>query len=332
MVLTKVDFKVLHFAAINGVQMGEREIAKNLRLKPSTVSYALKKMRRERAILRYRYRLNYARLGLENIAWILVKLRFAELESFPSLDGLFKWPQAHVASFVTGEYDLVVKAVERDVFSIDQFVRQASKEYSKYFDDVSVLLVTKNYKIHNLVQIESACLPSLDETDFKILSLKMESPDASLGKVAKELGMHRNTVSSRWKKLWKENVLVKKTPVVNPGYYRNLKIALKALVLIDVSPEDSDLIAEKLVKMDEVHELNRAIGKYGLLAIVRTADVQSFFSFLKERLFKASPGKIKKAVSLISLYSKPHPPNYLPQLLEAGIVKFKKRKICCKQS
>jgi len=331
--LSKIDYKILDFVCFNGAQMPEAEIAKELRLKPATVSYNLKKMLREKIILGYRYRLNYARLGLLTIAWVLLKVNISKVNSFRLLDDLLKFPQVHVVSFVTGEFDLAIKVIERDVFCVDEFVRKISEEFPDLIRASQVLLVTKNYKTHNVVPKESDCLESFDETDFKILDLKTRSASKDLGEIAKELGLHRNTVGKRWKNLWDENVLVKKTPVVNPVFYKNLKIALKATVLINSPPESSEEIAQNLVKMAEVHELNRILGEFNLMAIIRTTDIPSFLDFIRWILFRAcGPGSVKKSVSIIVLQSKPHPPNYLPSLLESGMIKFRKGKIVCTHS
>ncbi|GAG39826.1 unnamed protein product, partial [marine sediment metagenome] len=250
------DEKVLDFICFNGAQIPEAEIAKRLRLKPGTVSYSLKKMLREKTILGYRYRVNYARLGLTTMAWILLKIRLAKVDSFELIDTLLKFPQVHVASFITGEFDLAIKVIERDVASIDSFARKISQEFSDSIESSEILLVTKSYKAHNIIPKEFSCLRSFDETDFKILDSRMSNPNKDIAGVASELGLHRNTVSKRWKNFWKENVLVKKTPVVNPLYYAKLRIALKAIVLIDAVPETCEGIIKKLVSMDEVHELN----------------------------------------------------------------------------
>ncbi len=310
--------------------MPETEIAKQLRLKPSTVSYSLKKMFREKSILGYRYRVNYARLGLVTTAWVLLRIRSANIDSFELFDKMLKFPQVHVASFITGEFDIALKVLERDVSCVDSFVRELSKTFSEFIDSAEVLLVTKNYKNHNILPKHNSCLKSFDKTDFKILSSRMDSPKKELGQIASELNLHRNTVSKRWKSFWKENVLVKKTPVVNPLHYTKLKLSTKAIVLIDVTPEVSDLLAKKLLEMDEVHELNRILDGFSLMAIIRTADIPSFLDFLKWVLFENfGKAKIKKTVSTIVLKSKPHKQNYLPQLLDKKIIRFRKEKLVC---
>ena len=176
----------------------------------------------------------------------------------------------------------------------------------------------------------NSCLFSFDKTDFKILSSRMNSPEKELGQIASELNLHRNTVSKRWKSFWSENVLVKKTPVVNPLYYAKLKLSIKALVLIDATPETSDALAKKLSEMDEVHELNRLLDGFSLMAIIRTGNLPSFLDFIRLVLFE-NFGKcgVRKTLSTIMLKSKPHKQNYLPQLLGKKIIRFRKEKLVC---
>ena len=310
--------------------MSEKEIAKQLRLKPTTVSYSLKKMLRDKSILGYRYRVNYARLGLVTTAWVLLKIKSANVDFFNLFEQLLEFPQVHVASFITGEFDIALKVIERDVSCVDAFVRELSKKFPEFINSTEVLLVTKNYKTHNILPKHNSCLPSFDKTDFRILSSRMDSPEKELGQIASELNLHRNTVSKRWKSFWKENVLMKKTPVINPLHYTKLKLSMKALVLIDAAPEACDLLAEKLSEMDEVHELNRLLDGFSLMAIIRTGDIPSFLDFLKWVLFEnLGKGNIKKTVSIIVLKSKPHKQNYLPQLIDKKIIRFRKEKLVC---
>ncbi len=310
--------------------MSEKEIAKYLRLKPTTVSYSLKKMLRDKSILGYRYRVNYARLGLVTTAWVLLKIRSANTGSFHLFEKMLEFPQVHVASFITGEFDIALKVLERDVSCIDTFVRKLSKTFPELIDSTKVFLVTKNYKTHNILPKSDSCLFSFDKTDFKILSSRMDSPEKELGQIASELNLHRNTVSKRWKSFWKENVLMKKTPVINPLYYPKLKLSMKAIVLIDALPETCDVLAKKLSELDEVHELNRLLDGFSLMAIIRTGDIPSFLDFLRWVLFEnLGNGKIKKTVSLIILKSKPHKQNYFPQLLDKKIIRFRKEKLVC---
>lgn len=332
MVLTKIDLKVLDFACLNGCQLPEAEIASRLRLKPGTVSYSLKKMEREKVIFGYRFRVNYARLGLGSTAWVFIKVKVSDFDLFLLLDEFLKFPQVHVASFITGEYDLVVKVIERDVYHIDDFVRCLSHKFKDSIVSSKVLLVTKNYKTHNVVPEEFGFLPGFDETDLKILDCRLRFPDRDLGQIASELGLHRNTVSKRWRGFWKKNVLVKKTPVVSPLFYQKLKLALKAVVLIDAVPEASDKIAEKLVNMPEVHELNRLLDGYSLMAIVRTSNIPDFLDFIRRVLYRENKGLVRSSNSTIVLGSKPHAPDYIPGLLARGILKFEAGRMVCGNS
>ena len=106
-------------------------------------------------------------------------------------------------------------------------------------------------------------------------------------------------------------------------------MALKAIVLIDSVPEATDKIAKKLSEMLEVHELNRLLDGYSLMAIIRTADIPNFLDFLRWVLYKENQGLIRQSTSTIVLKSKPHAPDYIPELLVRGILKFKKGKMVC---
>jgi len=331
--LSKIDLKVLRFALENGMQMPDAEIAAALRLKPSTVSYSIKKMRRERTIPRYRYRLNYHRLGFPAVAWVLLRFKSSLLGASStdsiateSLDKLLSFPQVHVASFLTGPHDVALKLIDRDVVAINKFVLHISSELKDMLESPLVLFSTRMYKTHNVVLERTTPCAKLTAKDFEILSYKMLKPDAELREIAEKLSLHRNTVSNRWQMLWRENVLFKKTPVVNPVVYDELGIGLKAIVFLDVAADQLHNAVSALVKIPAVHELNQLLSGYDLMAIVRVKNVPGFFDLMKQ--IYAKPG-VRKTVSHIILYSKPHSPNYLHEMSKAGMLPFK---LACKKA
>ncbi len=325
--LSKIDLKVLRFALENGIQLRDAEIARQLRLKPSTVTYSLKKMRRERTILRYRYRLNYHKLGFPAAAWVLLKLKagFGGSDSSLSigtelLDKLLSFPQVHVASYTTGIQDVALKIFEKDALAVNNFVLQLSKEFSGMLESPTVLFSTRMYKTHNIILGETEPCNKLDAIDFNILNYKMLNPDMELGEIAKKHSLHRNTVGKRWRMLWLERILLKKTPVLNPEIYEQLGIALKAMVFINTTDGKLHHVVQSLLKMPEVHELNQLLTGYDLMAIVRVKSVSQFFDFLR-RIY-LMPGT-QETISRIILYSKPHSSNYLIEMSKAGMLPFK---------
>jgi len=325
--LSKIDLKILGFVCEKGAHLPEREIARQLRLKQSTVAYSLKKMRRERAILRYNYRLNYPLLGFGATAWVFFKLRPGiangqnpELAGADLFARLLSYPQVHVVSFVTGEHDISLKLIEKDVAAINSFVLRLATEMNDTIDSPEIMYCAKMFKTHNMLLEEPKKRPALGKADFEILNCKMLHPDAGVREIAEMLSLHRNTVSKRWKTLWREKILLKKTPVLNPEYYDALGIGLKAIIFFEVNAGSLNAAVEKLAAMPEVHELNHVLSGQDLMAIVRAKNVPALFGFLKK--IYVMPG-MKQTKSTIVLYSQPHKSNYLMELSRAGLLPFK---------
>ncbi|MCX6798663.1 MAG: Lrp/AsnC family transcriptional regulator [Candidatus Diapherotrites archaeon] len=324
--LNKIDIKILRFVCDRGAQLPDAEVARELRLKPSTVSYCLKKMRRDRVILRYNFRLNYLRLGFSTMAWVLFKFKPGVAAGAPGFaakslfESLLSYPQIHVVSFITGEHDLAIKVIEKDIAALNDFVMRLATNQKGALDEPKVLFCVAMYKTHNVALTDTTPYKGLCKTDFDILNCKMLHPDLGVREIAAGLSLHRNTVSKRWRMLWGQNVLMKKTPVVNPEYYDELGFGMKAIMLLDVDATMLSSVVKALVEMNEIHELNHILSWQNLMAIARVKNVAELFEFLKK--IYAIKG-VKQTTSYLVLYSQPHKPNYLIELSKAGMLPFK---------
>ncbi|HZX19641.1 MAG TPA: Lrp/AsnC family transcriptional regulator, partial [archaeon] len=139
-------------------------------------------------------------------------------------------------------------------------------------------------KWHQKIMGENFSNFDFDANDLKILSFKLKKPELNLAVCAKEIGLHRNTVSARWKKIVKEKLIMKKSVIINPEYFHDLGIGLNALMLVESEVGETENLASKLVAFDEVHELGIVNSRFDIVTSIRVKDVPSLYSF-QNRLF-----------------------------------------------
>ncbi len=319
--LTAIDLKVLKFLKLNGAHFSEREVARRLRLNQSTVNYSINKMEKQKTINTYIYRINPARIGLNGHAWFLFNFR----NDLSSNEDIFKivmqYPEVHMATAVSGKYDIALKIYSKDVAATNKFVMKLEKECKDFLESTYVLYTTDTHKSYNLPFPQSDLDYKLDLVDYKILEFKMQNPNAKLNTVAKKLAMHRNTVTKRWSNLWKKNILLKKTPITNLEINNLIGVDFRIITFLDVHKEKKEKLISELMKLDELHELSSVLTQHDILAIFRTKNVNEFYNLLGNLYSEMKYGKaIKSTQSHIMLKSTSQNPQvFLSKLKTLGV-------------
>jgi DNA-binding Lrp family transcriptional regulator len=283
--LSEMDLRILNLLSVRGAQLTEAQIAKELRLNPATVNYKLRKLEENRVILEYRYRINPFKLGFGVMVWLCITIR-----SHGSMGNIFRELEAspYVQSVLTtgGDYDIVAKAFFKDGHELNEFLNNLEEKMRGDADRMHVIMVRHVHKLHQTplgkMDLQKA---KLDDKDKSILKYVLQNPSTDIKQMAKNLGLHRNTVSLRWKRLFDERVIIKKTAIVNPLYYSELGTGFSTTVLIDTDIGYAEKVAEQIMQCKEIHELTCINYPHDLVAIVRTADVPSCQAFLN-RLYK----------------------------------------------
>lgn len=319
--LTTIDLKILKFLKLNGAHFSEREIARRLRLNQSTVNYSINKMEKLKIINNYIYRINPARIGLNGHAWFFFSFRNDLRSNDDILKIVTQYPEVHVATVVSGTYDIALKIYSKDVAATNKFVMKLENECRDFLESTYVLYTTDKHKSYNIPFPQSDLDYKLDNVDYKILKFKMQNPNASLSEAAKKLAMHRNTVNKRWSNLWQKNILLKKTPITNPELDNLIGIDFQVISFLDVHKEKKEKLISELMKLDELHELSSVLTQHDLLGIFRTKNVGEFYSLLGKIYSKMSFGKaIKSTQSHIILKSiSQNPQLFLSKLKTLGV-------------
>lgn len=325
MELSKTEEKILRFLTKNGVGISERKMAKELKLSPSTLIYKLRKLERERVLLGYQFRVDYGKIGLRRTAWVLLSLGHLNIDINEVINSLLNHPQIHMVLFITGDFDLALKVYGSGIDEITKFVLGIENKMGDVIESSVIYFVSKRYVFHSKRIDDSRKRVSIDKIDFELLRIRLENPRLKLIEVATEVGLHRNTVGNRWKRLVKEEVVLKKSPIINPENYLEAGTAFKAIVFFKLVPGKIEEFAERFSKLSEIHELNLISASFDLMAIVRTRNLEDFYMF-QRKLFgdRRLSCFITKIKSCIIMRSRSHPLSYLSEL---GWKKFVPRKV-----
>ena len=266
----------------NGVLASEREIAHSLRISPSTLSFKLRKFEDSGVIINYKYRVDFSKIGLGELAWVFCRINYGNGAVKEAMQKLLEYPQVHVCLLVSGEYNICLKVYGEDRQEIENFTRRLASGFHGSIEHGRTYFAREQIKGHNQIMKKAGSKKNyeFDETDLKILSEKMLSPKMSLSEAAQRLRMHRNTVRSHWARMLEGKVIVKKTPIINPDLHREMGIYMMGVMLLRSVRGKEEKLAGELAALNEVHELNLLENTdygYNLIAILRTNDLAAFY-------------------------------------------------------
>ncbi len=309
-----LDLRILRNVLENGLLESERQIAGRLRISPSTFSFKMRRFEDRGIITAYRYRVDYRKIGLANMAWARMRPKYGKRTMDEYMASILENPNAHVCVFTSGSKNLAVKIYagsrEQAASAAWEIARGAGVERR----DIEIFHANRQIKAHNQALSQSPEMQKLSPQDIRILSEKMQNPQQSLVGVAKRLGLHRNTVTSRWNAMLRGKIVIKKTPIISPELHRQIGIHCMGMHIFTPKKGAGSRLAGILAGMNEVHELSETAGGE-LLAIIRTNDLSTYYTLTSRFLSdKKIAGCIGKSLFNTIIASDSRRPTYLKDL------------------
>ena len=118
----------------------------------------------------------------------------------------------------------------------------------------------------------------------KLLKLMIDGEPLSTDQMGKILGISRDELDERMKKLVEEGVLLGWRPVINPDVEESV---VHAAIELRINPERDggfDRLAQRISKFDQVDSCYLMSGAYDLLIFVRAKSLRGVASFVYEKL------------------------------------------------
>ncbi|MCW7538650.1 Lrp/AsnC family transcriptional regulator [Aquabacterium sp. A7-Y] len=120
--LDRTDRKILAFLQEHG-RASNLELAEQVSMSAAQVLRRHRRLEEAGVITRYETRLNPASLGLNVIAFIHVSMEKGHIRELPKFKDLIAdLPQVLECYSVTGDFDYVIKVIERDLKSLSNFL------------------------------------------------------------------------------------------------------------------------------------------------------------------------------------------------------------------
>ena len=280
--LSQIDRKILRFLLLNGAHFSEYDMAKRLRLSQTTINYKLKRLKEKGVIRGYKYLLNPAKIGYKYMAWVFLETREHSVkEGSDTKNKLLQHPNVFAVWDMSGDYDILAKVLYDKPGELNGLLIWIGDHLKEDVYKTSTSFVTQSYKIHQ-VPVQDGEKVKLSKTDLKIIEYKQKNPLATIREVSEALKIHRNTVSSKWRRFWADNVLLKKGVIIHPDYLKDLGVNFKVVVLINSIIGERDTVVEEIQNLDEIHELTAISTHHDLLAVVKTGGIDSCFDLIRK--------------------------------------------------
>ncbi len=269
--LAEIEKKVLRELMFSGFQSSRSSICKRLRISPSTFGYIIKKLENKRVILGYRVRVNPIALGYSLPLWIFVEPK-KSAEIFKLKDELFEIPQFYSVDIITGVSDIASLAFVKSTDEVGKLLEDIIQRFGSRIKRIYTLPVIGLTKLHQ-VRIRTREPVKLDSKDRKILEHLFTNPLAGVSAISSNTGLHRNTVAKRLKRMWEEQVLLKKSVIVNVDYLPQLGMNYWVVMFLELPAQSRSKILNILSRLDSVHEVYSLGSTYDALIKVRCSAV-----------------------------------------------------------
>ncbi len=276
--LTSIDRKILREMLFNGFTSFSA-LSKRLRLAQSTLQYSIRKMRSEGVIQGYRLRLNPLALGYQYPALLLIEPKLAKHTDHIK-DEISKFPWVNAVSVVTGETDIIAFVYFKDRIRMGEAIDQILEEHGDKIRRINTIPIINLLKLHQKPIIRSIPL-RLDDVDLAILREHYKNPMLPISEIARTIGRSRNMVSARLRRIYEEQVILKKSVKMDLDYLPKLRISCWSVIFFDVPPENRNMFVRELVNMESVHELSALGTSYDYFAVVRSQNINALSRFVR---------------------------------------------------
>lgn len=295
--LDETDFEILRIL-MDDHRKSNTEIAAELNISRNTVSNKINQLIEKNIIQ------NYTILVDPN--WFFEKIIFVEIKTNPHepwlADQLQALPECVNIDGIIGDYSLILKCCIKNDFSstLSQIDSLMAKSTSKNYQIIDIIHCYKDggYKFRGTAQKRE-----LDKKDHALLDILKDQGKRSMtsSQISKHLQkrgivLSQPAVFKRIKGLEDNQIIDRFTISLN---YRQLGLKTKFFVRIKVDPAGYDTIAlEFLSNQPEIYELYRTGENYGLMAVVRTTDIDSYNLFIQHLYTDA---RILDTISILAL-------------------------------
>jgi Lrp/AsnC family transcriptional regulator for asnA, asnC and gidA len=277
--LDNISYQIIKALSKDG-RYSYTKLAKDLKVKTSTVSNRVNKMLRDDFIsiqaipnpykIGYKFQVVIAlNVNIKQIDAVCDKLlEDTYISSIADMFGIFNILILAEYPDIEKLYTLVRKKLPNieGVYEIDMFfISERKKSYDKFFKPESL--------------IDEPV--SIDYIDEQLISDLRKNGRSNLTRLAKKYGISAASVTRRVAKLIKNDII--KISVV-PNHTKLLGFRAVAYVLINAEPNKVDSICEQLSTYPEVHNVITLVNRYNIFAVLVLKDHATLYKFITNEI------------------------------------------------
>ena len=120
----------------------------------------------------------------------------------------------------------------------------------------------------------------MDELDRQIIALLQIDGRASNAKIAREVGVSEGTVRRRLRRLVLDDVV----KVIAVPHLEKMGYSTTAMIGLQTAPGKSDLVADAIARLEEVHYVSITTGSYDIFVWVGLESAESLGNFLRSKI------------------------------------------------
>jgi Lrp/AsnC family leucine-responsive transcriptional regulator len=254
MKLDTKDYQILYEMDVN-CRQPVIEIAKKVRLSKDTVLYRIRKLEKEKILLRYQAYINHGKLGYTSTR-INIKLQNTTPEKEKEIvEFISHQPIVGFFASVEGNVDLIVWVLVRSVNELDHFWNELIEKYQNYIEKTETGIYTKiahyprAFFLKNKRNTKEMIFTSMgetekiDRTDSDILKVLTKNARDSIVSIARTLKLSTKTVSARIKSLEKRDVI--------RGYTAIFNLEALGIIYYKIYFDFQNTTPEQLKKLDQ---------------------------------------------------------------------------------
>ncbi len=284
------DKKILSLLADNS-RLALTQIAKKVGLSRDGVSYRINGYESHSLIRGYRTMINLSKFGYSNYH-LFIKLNNPLKENEKKIvSRLIKIPNIRAILKFSGNYDLEVALIARDLIDLDGLITQITNICTGFIQEYEILAIVKNFTSRvfpkSFLEEKNSEVKHKDnesvsdKKDIQILKILGESANKSLSEIGTSLSLSADAVTYRIKNMLASNVIIKFLPVIN---YSAIDYNMHA-VMLNLNPLNE--ANEK--KLQEFLEVNKntlwavkCIGRFNILIYFLTKNTSEIQDTLIE--------------------------------------------------
>ncbi len=225
-----------------------------------------------------------------NLKYILFEIKTNPKEPI-MIEELLKIPQLKMLDGIFGEFSLNGLFIFRNSEEFNKTLNLIDNIMANsYFKKYQITEIIKIYKTNGIklsdINLRTYELDKVDLFILEILEFSQQKKFIStydINKILKQsynLNISQSTIYNRIKKMEESHIILNYSINFNPK-----KIGFNGKFIVRIKPKDPskyDKIALKLEKKPEITHLYRIGSQFGILAIVRTNQVEDYGSFIRD--------------------------------------------------